>query len=367
MRLTYVFREGRKTREINSQFKPTDFFYGAHQMGELGFEVELLEDADIGMAPPLPAYAKLVNRVFAVAGDLPVGMFLASLISGKYKNLEKTDIVIATTNGIGLALAMGRWLGFVRRPVLLLAMGLMPNKKSALSLFIYERLLRQLHVVSISRGEQDHLQKRLKGQHIDYIPFGVDLDFWTPGGITEDYVLAIGNDRNRDWGTLVKAWREDMPLLKIVTSLPVVTNLKNIEVIRGDWRKSILTDEEIRELYQRSRFVVIPLKQTYQPAGQSACLQAMACGKAVILSDIYGMWDRELMRNGVTVSLVVQQNHAELTTCIRNLLLKPADSRRLGAAAREMIEKNLNVNATALALADLLPGFVEGKKQNQRY
>ena len=52
MRLAYVFREGRKTREVNSQLKPTEFFYGAHQIGEMGFEVELLEDADIGMAPP---------------------------------------------------------------------------------------------------------------------------------------------------------------------------------------------------------------------------------------------------------------------------------------------------------------------------
>jgi len=130
MRLAYVFREGRKTREINSHLKPTEFFYGAHQIVEMGCEVKLLEDSDIGMAPPLPAYAKLANRIVSVFGEFPFGMFLASLISGKFRDLEKADIVIATTNGIGLALAMGRWLGVVRRPVVLLAMGLMPIKNS---------------------------------------------------------------------------------------------------------------------------------------------------------------------------------------------------------------------------------------------
>ena len=41
---------------------------------------------------------------------------------------------------------------------------------------------------------------------------------------------------------------------------------------------------EIRDLYRNSFAIIVPLKDVYQPSGYSVTLQAMACGKPVILT-----------------------------------------------------------------------------------
>ena len=69
---------------------------------------------------------------------------------------------------------------------------------------------------------------------------------------------------------------------------------KNFQVISGS-KAPRVTDEELRKLYNRSKIVLVPLRQTYQPSGQSAVLQAMACGKVVILTETNGIWDRKLL------------------------------------------------------------------------
>ena len=46
---------------------------------------------------------------------------------------------------------------------------------------------------------------------------------------------------------------------------------------------------KIRELYQDA-FAIIPLKDVFQPSGYSVTLQAMACGKPVVLTKTKGLW-----------------------------------------------------------------------------
>lgn len=357
-RIKYIFRAGRRARLDESSAAPTEFFYGYQQLQAQGIDVSLAEDSELGMAPPLPAFARLINKLSFFLGGLPVGMLLSFFLASGDRKLADSDSVVATTNGMGLALAMAKAMGRVQVPVLLLAMGLLPMRLSRIQKVLYPLILRHLHLVTISRGEQAFLRRLLPKQDIHYLPFGVDHRFWTPadnptGG---DYVLAIGNDQHRDWQTLVDAWHPNLPPLKIVTSLPVPQAAANVEVVRGDWRRQIISDEAIRDLYRASRFVVIPLSETTQPAGQSACLQAMACGKAVILSDISGLWDRGLMRDGETVLLTPPGDGAALLERVHFLADDLSLAARIGAAGRSVIESSLNVDMMAAALLRLLEG-----------
>ncbi|NJL70855.1 MAG: glycosyltransferase [Candidatus Competibacteraceae bacterium] len=319
-------------------------------------EVGLIEDSELGMAPPLAPFARLVNRLSRLAADLPLGMAAGLLTSAKRRVLNDAGMLIATTNGMGLALAIAKMLGLVKAPVVLLAMGLLPNRPTRWQRLLIGACARRLHIVCISKGEQAHLEQWLQDTPVHYVPFGVDAAFWRPepepsGG----YALAIGNDRNRDWATLVAAWSADLPPLKIVTGLAVPPAQDNVEVIRGDWRTQALSDEQIRVLLQNADFVIVPCRETMQPAGQSATLQAMACGKAVILSNIAGLWDRELLVDGDTVELVPPGDAAALADKARLLATDPAFAAALGAKARTVVEEHLNVDAMASALADLLP------------
>jgi glycosyltransferase involved in cell wall biosynthesis len=107
-------------------------------------------------------------------------------------------------------------------------------------------------------------------------------------------------------------------------------------------------------LFQRAAFVVIPLHNTLQPSGQSACLQAMACGKTVILSAIDGLWDRDLMRDGVTCILVPPGDVRALREAVAALADDPQRAARIGAAARRVVETRLNTRAMAESMRNIL-------------
>jgi glycosyltransferase involved in cell wall biosynthesis len=351
-RLTFLFRSGRRERLERGGVMPTEFFYGYLQLKEQGHDVHYLEDADIGMGPSRSAFVRLLNKTSGLFGNLPIGMICMLIASGRTRRLDDAGTIVTTTNSMGLALAFGRTIGLVRAPVLLLVMGLMPKPPGPIKRRIFAWLLRNVRLVCISTAEQTYLGKLFPHEPIAYVPFGADAAFWVPADEpTGGYVLAIGNDPMRDWRTLVSAWSDDLPPLKIVTSLPVPAGASNIEVIRGDWRAQVLSDEAIRGLYQGARFVVVPLHDTVQPSGQSVCLQAMACGRAVIVSDIAGLWNRDLMVDGETVLLSPPGDAEGLRSRVMRLTENPDLAARLGRAGRQVVETHLNTKTLASSLA----------------
>ena len=106
-----------------------------------------------------------------------------------------------------------------------------------------------------------------------------------------------------------------------------------------------------------ARFVVVPVRQTIQPSGQSVCLQAMSCGKAVIMSDIDGLWERGLMSDGETCVLVPCGSVPALHSAAAGLLARPSHAARIGKAARKVVENHLNVEAMASSMRKLVSGL----------
>lgn len=195
---------------------------------------------------------------------------------------------------------------------------------------------------------------------VTHIPFGVDSAFWVPApddspAAGEDYVLSIGNDSHRDYGTLLQAWKPEYPLLRVVTAQDIAPTGRNVEVLRGGWHEKVLTDEEIRGLIQGARFVILPIKETIQPSGQSACLQAMACGKAVAITDFQGLWSRHLLRDGATCILCgAPGDQSGIQRAVERLLADPTLVAMIGINARRLVESDLNVDKMAEAIeADL--------------
>ena len=323
MKLTFIYSSGRKIRLIDNTTGPTEFFYGFHELKDLGFSVQILEEDDICSVPPFSGFIRYLGSFFHVFFRLPLGMFISLIHRCNFSLLNKSDVLISTTNSMGLSLAIARSLKIVRTPVFMIAMGVLPLNPSFLSKWTIGLFLRKNHLITISRAEQAFLQAALPNQPVHYIPFGVDTNFWKPCTPTikrNAFVLAIGNDSNRDWETLLAAWNPDMPLLKIVTRLPLPSTAPNIEKISGDWRTRIHDDSEILHLYQSATFVIVPVKNTIQPSGQSVCLQAMACACPVIISDFAGLWDRDLLVHDENVLLVTPESSIDLNLACRRLL-----------------------------------------------
>ena len=365
--LLFLYKAGRRGEPARPD-GPDEFFYGAAGLARRGHAVVAMdsaEAADLAGVPddvsPAGFAWRLARRpLAALLPGFPT--IIASHLAqpAVRARLAAAAVVVATTTGLAYAAAALRARGGFAGRLVVIAMGIFADSQPLRQRRIFARLLRQATLVAISRSEAEFLRARLPGHtDIHYIPFGVDVRFWTPAampGPERPYVLAIGNDLQRDWATLVAAWTPELPLLRIVTQLPLPPLPANIEAIRGGWHEAALSDVQVRDLYRGASLVVLPIRQTIQPSGQSACLQAMACGKAVVLSDIDGLWDRAQMRDGQSCWLVPPGDAAALGARVRMALADPSACAALGARARIVVENHFTSDRMSDALAAVLDG-----------
>jgi hypothetical protein len=367
-RVAILFKDGRIARLRSDELFPREAFYGATELAGCGLPVDIIEEMDlaggIGSAWLERAASAMIHGLFGLNANST-----ARFMSGPtLERLNRYEVVVATTNAQGLGLAAARALGRLQPRILLLSTGVLPVDAPARHIAVFRRLVKDLSLAPMSRGEEQGLRSQLGPlQDLDYIPFGVDETFWTPAAAVaggEDYVLSIGNDPQRDYGTLAAAWQPDFPWLKIVTRQGVSASDGDIEIISGDGPHHSLTDTDIRNLYRGARFVVLPLRQTTQPSGQSACLQAMACGKAVILSDTAGLWDRSVIRDGETCFLVRSESPGDLRRLVEQLLADPDRAAAIGARARDAVERYFGLAPMTTALHTRLSVLLAGAREH---
>ena len=159
------------------------------------------------------------------------------------------------------------------------------------------------HFIFLGEGEKKLFDEKfnfLINRSI-YIPFGIDEVFWdTPTNkrLKKDYILFIGNDKNRDFELLKKIIKSNVNYkFKVLTNKSNFLDYKkykNLTLIDSDWKKFLISDVEILNIYSQAKLVIIPLKDVYQPSGQSVCLQAMSCSKCVLISETKGFWDKRI-------------------------------------------------------------------------
>jgi len=117
-----------------------------------------------------------------------------------------------------------------------------------------------------------------------------------------------------------------------------------------------MNDEDLRQLYNMARAVVVPLKDVHQPTGYSVTLQAMACGRPVILSNIKGLWTHTLLKSGVNCLLVPPGDAKALGEAIGQVRANPSWAADIGRAARETVLAHFGLDKVgngAIALARL--------------
>lgn len=343
--IIYLFKKGRINRLKDINFFPSEFFYGFLELREEGFNIKLLEEKDLDLKIKNVLLKKSLNLLSKFVFDLPFNTIFGFILNNCFEKIKYAKYIIATTNSLGFALSFAKKIGLIKSKILFINMGLFPKKPNKLKVIFYKYLFKKIKLLTISKTEDNFLKSHLCNIDIDYVPFGVDSNFWFPQKKlkTEKYALAIGNDLNRDWSILIDSWDEEFPMLKIITSLPIKNKKPNITILRGNWHTQSLTDLEIRELYRNSEFVILPLKETFQPSGQSTCLQAMACSKAVLISNIYGIWDKKLLKHKENIIFTkpgdVNDMRKSIDLLFRNLKLR----RKIEKNSRKLIIDHFNM------------------------
>lgn len=152
--------------------------------------------------------------------------------------------------------------------------------------------------------------------------------------------LASAGMACRDYATLVAATRDLDVDVKIAADSPWFQQELNISPDTLPPRieaRSYGNYANLRRLYAESSFVVVPLFDVNFSAGYTVILEAMAMGKAVIVSRIRQRDD--FIVDGWNGLYVTPGDVADLRAKIRYLLDNPGEARRLGEHARKTIEE----------------------------
>ena len=355
--IAFIYSSGRRKRILNKCSKfPSEFFYGYIELLQAGYDVKLFEENELGFRLKnkfLNSILILLSKIFL---NIPLNMFLGFLFSGGYRKLCKYKTIVATSNGVGMCLAISKSLGLLKNKIIFINMGLFAKKQGLIKTYFYKKILQNIKMLSLSKFETKFLSNEFDSKNVYYLPFGVDMSFWKKNNLNKNnsYILSIGGDLARDWNLLINSWQSDFPLLKIVSPNKINTSKNNIEIVSSDWKEEKLSDIEIKEIILNSLFVIIPLKETIQPSGQSSCLQAMACGKAVLISDITGIWDRNLLINKENLLLVKPSDKDSLINGVKILIKDNALRTKLEINGRKLIEEKLN----SLKMVDDLKHFL---------
>jgi len=352
----------RRLAALASGEVPRDFFYGYLALAAAGRACSI---GDTRSEPP-GTLARLALYWERLRNRLLVFGMSQQRVRALGPSFAQCDVALSFTDAFSLS--MGFWRGAARRPYLAggfhgLADIHMHAKPWARG-FVQRRIARAVKGLDhlFFFGEVDRQQAismyGIDAARTSLFSFGVDTDFWTPGEANAEdrLVFAVGSDPQRDYATLAAA--PTAAPMRLLTSLPVaVPPGRQIELVRGNLFGSPITDIVLRDLYRRAAVVAVPLRDVYQPSGYSVTLQAMACGRPVVLSRNRGLWDPEVFESGENCLLVPPGDAPALAAAIDRLMGDEALRRRMGEAARETAVRHFSLarmDKAIVALADRL-------------
>ena len=352
---TFVFGAGRKVKLSSNDFQAKEFFYGYEYFTEkcntLIIEMEHFDYKG-------NKFLSFFDRVIRKLTELPI--YTKDILSLKnFQILKKTDKLVLTTELLGLSLLPLILLTKLFRniDIYVIVMGLFGRKPSNKIILLFQRTAIGLlsRVVSkyifIGKGEFLEAQKqnrKIKSKFV-YMPFSVDTNFWTPqkNQIFKDKneILFVGNDGKRDYKLLLKIAEtmEDFNFT-IITNQIKSCDLENVNLIQGNWGEGILTDQQMRNFYQKSLITIIPIRETFQPSGQSVALQSIACGTPVLISKTSGFWDNDLFKDGDNIFFVEENNTISWEVEINRLYQNPSALENCSLSGIKTVQEDLDLN-----------------------
>jgi glycosyltransferase involved in cell wall biosynthesis len=257
------------------------------------------------------------------------------------------DGVVTWGEKLSLALLMQQQFARIRKPhIAMMYQFEKPNIRVPLQAF-----KKNLHaVVTWSSVQRRALIERIAfpSERVYLIRHYVDQIFYSPRAVEEDMICAVGAEM-RDYATFLQAIGGTGLRCHIAADhvrIPGrfhILNHRRVAVSNLIAPTDTLITQgrlpltELRNLYARSRFVVVPLLPSDTDNGVTVILEAMAMGKPVICSRTRGQVD--VIQDGVTGLYVPVGDAAALRAAILSLWNEPERIRQMGRNARAWVEK----------------------------
>lgn len=180
--------------------------------------------------------------------------------------------------------------------------------------------------------------------------YGVASDFYTPGEASRDLdVVAVGQDRGRDYATLFEAV-DGLDLTVDVVCRP--ENLAGLTAPTNVRVHGTVDHARYRDLLRRAKILVVPTREMAYPTGSSVALEAASCGACVVVTGTAPM--REYFSDGETGILVPVGEPDALAAALLGAMADDGLRTRLGEAARRSVVDRFNTRHMWHEIDDVL-------------
>jgi glycosyltransferase involved in cell wall biosynthesis len=269
---------------------------------------------------------------------LPAG--LSQALEG-FSQRNQYDAVVSWGERFGLPLAALLKATGARTPHVALFSWISTPRKAAMLRLVHSHIHR---IIVWSSVQYDFAVNRLRipATRIVQLRWLVDQKFWRPMDGPTDMICAVGREM-RDYPTLIQAIGDWNVPCHIAAKVDVgkrdrwITDLGQARTLPPHVTVGAKPYPELRALYSRSRFVVIPLYPTDTDNGVTVMTEAMAMGKAVICTRVDGQ--RDVLQDGVNGIFVPPGNARALRDAIDYLWTHPEECARMGREGRKRIEQ----------------------------
>jgi glycosyltransferase involved in cell wall biosynthesis len=301
-----------------------------------------------------------------IATRLPGGRLGAAIACGP--RLADYDVVFSDNERVGIV--VGLRLRFRRRRPrhIVLAHYLTPRKK-----WLFVRLARpgiDRLIVHCEAQAERALQLGFSREQVIVLPYQVDTEFWWRGDSqSEEPLISTAGLECRDYVTFVEA----------VTGLPVKVEIG----AASNWSRkpdhlagrllpeNVSVDSysytELRDVYARSSFVVVPLLDVDFQAGITLILEAMSMGRATIVTRSVGQrdvvlgptwiggqtaWPKDDYSLEEATGIYISPGDVfGLRSAIQYLLNNPDVASRLGTNGRRLVKERYSLEDFAVRFA----------------
>lgn len=239
-----------------------------------------------------------------------------------------------------------------------------------------ERLLKFVHpyITTLCLWTSTHKnlvinKLRIPADKIRMVPQSTDIEFFHPMSVEADMICAVGQEM-RDYPTLIEALRGSTIRCHLAAgstpgSVKIYDTVKIVYQNQSSLPPNItagpLSATELRGLYARSRFVVVPLLPTDSDHGSSTITEAMAMGKAVVCSLTRGQ--REVLVDGKTGMYVPQGDPKALRDAIEYLWSHPEIADQMGREGRKIVEQKFTVENFVGKMKDIVEEVALSSRQ----
>ncbi len=357
MSITYVFGDGRSKHILSKENFAKEFFYGFFEFKDEFKNIDFIEFSPKNKKSFINSFFFIFSKVLRKISKL--SFFFENICTYKNLNiLSKSKYIILTNDRIGIStLPLLLILKiFKKSKSTVIVMGLLAKDTRNIISHITQRLLLIIffktvnNFIFLSKGEFNQAKMSFKKykKKFYFVPFCIDTNFWEQeNNLNSKSILFIGNDGRREYDFAIKL-AENMPEFDFtfVTSNINKNDIRsqNITLIEGQWNKKILSDEEVKNIYNESILTIIPIKDSYQPSGQSVALQSMSMGVPVLITETIGFWDKDVFKDGENIFFIEKNDINKWSNKIKEIIQNKKITNQVIDNSFKLVKNNYNTD-----------------------